>query len=246
MSAMPSVHAVLFDLDETFWPIIPVILQAENVLFDWMRQHAPTVTARHSIASLREQRKALASTHARYVHDLQALRRHALEKVFAECGEDVAKVDAAMQVFDRERNRVAPYDDVRPVLNALQPHVRLGTITNGSADLDVIGLAPYFQTMIAAKRHGRAKPEASIFHAACAALDVAPAQAVYVGDDPVLDVAAASAAGLQTVWVNRSNVEADQVMPPGVQPDLVCTTLHDLLPWLQARLAPHPSIPLKP
>ncbi len=234
---MPSVHAVLFDLDETFWPIIPVIMQAENILFDWMREHAPAVTARHSIASLREQRKAMAGEHASYAYNLQMLRRHALEKVFTECGEDPRKVELAMQLFDRERNQVTPYDDVHPVLDALKLRVRLGTITNGSADLEAIGLAPYFQSMIAANRYGSAKPDPSIFHAACAELGVSPEKAVYVGDDPAMDVAAASAAGLQTVWVNRSNVAADQVMPAEVYPDLICTTLHELLPWLQDRLA---------
>lgn len=239
---MPSVHAVLFDLDETFWPIIPVIMQAENVLFDWMREHVPAVTARHSIASLRQQRKAMAGAHASYVYDLQLLRRHALEKVFAECGEDPLKAELAMQLFDRERNHVTPYDDVQPVLDALKPRVRLGTITNGSADLKAIGLAPYFQSMVAANSHGSAKPDPSIFHAACAELGVAPEQAVYVGDDPRLDVAAAGAAGLQTVWVNRSNVDADHVMPAGVYPDLICTSLHELLPWLQDRLVGPPLI----
>ncbi len=233
---MPSVHAVLFDLDETFWPIIPVIMQAENVLFDWMREQVPAVTARYSIVSLREQRKAMADEHASYAYDLQLLRRHALEKVFDECGEDPRKVELAMQLFDRERNQVTLYGDVYPVLDALHSLVRLGTITNGSADLEAIGLATYFQSMIAANSHGSAKPDPSIFHAACAELGVAPEQAVYVGDDPMLDVAAASAAGLQTVWVNRSNVDADQVMPAGVYPDLICTTLHELLPWLQDRL----------
>jgi putative hydrolase of the HAD superfamily len=37
----PAVKAVLFDLDDTLWPIVPVIARAEQLLFDWLRQNAP-------------------------------------------------------------------------------------------------------------------------------------------------------------------------------------------------------------
>ena len=48
--------AILFDLDDTLWPIAPVILQAEDSLFAWLREHAPRVAERFTVASLRQAR----------------------------------------------------------------------------------------------------------------------------------------------------------------------------------------------
>lgn len=38
--------AILFDLDDTLWPIAPVILQAEQTLHAWLQAHAPRVAER--------------------------------------------------------------------------------------------------------------------------------------------------------------------------------------------------------
>ena len=51
-----TIRAVLFDLDDTLWPIVPVILRAEALMHDWLSQHAPKVTERYSIAALRARR----------------------------------------------------------------------------------------------------------------------------------------------------------------------------------------------
>lgn len=233
---MRSVKAVLFDLDDTLWPIVPVIVRAEIILFDWLTEHAPAVARQHTIESLRQHRKAMAGDDACYVFDLQKLRHAALTEVFVASGEDPAKVGHAMQVFNHARNLVTPYDDVHPVLAALRPVVAMGSISNGSADLESIGLAHYFQVSVAAHRYGRAKPDPAIYHAACEQLDVAPADAVYVGDDPLLDVAGAQNAGMQAIWLNRAGVEPGSILPDHVYPNAICSTLYELEHWLSGRI----------
>lgn len=227
----PPIKAVLFDLDDTLWSIMPVITQAEIVLHDWLAAHAPAVAERFSIDVLRQQRIKLMASDPRYQIDLWALRHAALCRAFASAGEELAKVDQAMAVFSAARNAVTPFDDVHPVLTQLREQVLLGTVTNGTADLQVIGLAHYFQATLSAPRLGCAKPGAAIFHLACDALGVAPAQALYVGDDPRLDVEGAQRAGLQTMWINRFGRE----LPPHVVPDAHCTDLHQLRQWLAPR-----------
>ena len=39
-----AVRAITLDLDDTIWPIAPVILRAENALGAWLREHAPRST----------------------------------------------------------------------------------------------------------------------------------------------------------------------------------------------------------
>jgi HAD superfamily hydrolase (TIGR01549 family) len=230
---MPPVKAVLFDLDDTLWPIVPVIRRAENLLFDWLQQNAPAVAAQFSIESLRKRRMELMETDPVYQLDLRLLRRAGLLEAFTAAGEDIALVDHAMEVFSRARNEVEPFEDVLPTLASLGSKVLLGSVSNGVADLNAIGIAHHFRVSLAAHHCGYAKPDAVIFHAACEALGVMPAEAVYVGDDPLLDVEGAQKAGLRSVWLNRPNLWPDRKLPDHVRPDASFGNLYELEQWLQ-------------
>lgn len=229
---MPVIKAILFDLDDTLWPIVPVIERAEARLYDWLTQHAPAVAQRFSIDSLRERRKVLMAADPVYQLDLRALRRAGLLEAFADAGADIGMVDQAMTVFSRARNEVMPFPDVLPALARLRRHMMLGTVSNGVADLEAIGLAHYFQASVAAHRFGIAKPDPAIFHTACDALGVAPHEAAYVGDDPVLDVEGAQKAGLHGVWINRLELEPARKLPGHVRPDAICASFDELEQWL--------------
>jgi FMN hydrolase / 5-amino-6-(5-phospho-D-ribitylamino)uracil phosphatase len=223
-----SIKAVLFDLDDTLWAIEPVLILAEQQLYAWLQQRAPAVTAQHSISSLRQRRQLLAQREPAYRINLWALRHTVLSEVLAECQEDVTLAAPAMDLFSRARNAVKPFDDVVPGLHRMKSSLKLGTVSNGFADLGVIGLADHFDISIAAHQFGTAKPDPSIFHAACSALDVEPAHTLYVGDDLTLDVLGAQQAGLRAAWMNRFARE----LPAEIQPDVVCTNLHELQHWL--------------
>jgi HAD superfamily hydrolase (TIGR01549 family) len=223
--------AVLFDLDDTLWPIAPVIAQAELTLYDWLRQHAPRVADAHSIDSLRQARLDLLARRPEYHLDLGQLRRAGLHAAFEQAGEDVAKVGPAMDCFFAARNAVAPYDDVLPGLEQLGRQVLVGSISNGNADLRAIGLSHHFKVSVAAHELGCAKPDAAIFLAACRELGVAPQDAVYVGDDVLLDVRGAQQAGLRAVWLNRTG--SARHLEHGVVPDAICTDFGELLDWLR-------------
>lgn len=225
------IKAVLFDLDDTLWPIAPVIARAEQILFDWLQANAAAVTRQFSIDSLRQQRLQLVATNPVFRFDLWKLRHAALSAALSSVGEDPAKADPAMAVFSEARHAVTPFADVQPALSRLQRRLPLGTVSNGFADLGKIGLAGHFQTSIAAHSFGSAKPDPAIFHAACAALKVAPQEALYVGDDPMLDVVGAQQAGLQAVWINRF----ERTLPDGVQPQASCTSLDELEAWLEQK-----------
>jgi HAD superfamily hydrolase (TIGR01549 family) len=237
MTAAMSTHrpawpkAVLFDLDDTLWPIAPVIVQAELSLYAWLQQHAPRVAAGFSIDALRQARQGLLERQPEFHLDLGALRRAGLLAAFAHAGEDCAKVEQAMEHFFAARNAVAPYDDVLPGLEKLSQMVLVGSISNGNADLRAIGMSHHFKVSVAAHQLGCAKPDAAIFLAACEQLGVAPQEAVYVGDDVLLDVRGAQQAGLRAVWLNRTG--SSRHLEHGVVPDAICTDFDELLDWLE-------------
>jgi HAD superfamily hydrolase (TIGR01549 family) len=227
----PWPKAILFDLDDTLWPIGPVIMQAEQTLYAWLQEHAPGVAARYSVAQLREARMALLESRPELHVDLGALRRAGLHAAFTAAGEDVAKVEHAMDEFFAARNRVTPYEDVLPGLLRLQQSTIVGSISNGNANLQAIGLSQHFKVSVAAHQLGTAKPDAAIFHAACRALGIAPLEAVYVGDDILLDVQGAQRAGLRAVWMNRQGSAAH--LEHGVVPDAIVANFDELLDWLK-------------
>lgn len=231
-----TVKAVLFDLDDTLWPIVPVIKSAETALFDWLTVNAPEVARRHTIDSLRTRRLELAATDPRYRYDIRALRHAGLMEAFLDAGEDENKVHEAMAVFSGVRNKVEPFADVLPALARLSRLVKVGSVTNGPADLEAIGLARHFHVSIAAHRVGCGKPDAAIFRAACDALEVDPSEAVHVGDDPVLDVEGAQKAGLRAVWMNRAEIDPARECPAHIRPDAMCRNLLELDAWLAERI----------
>jgi len=223
--------AILFDLDDTLWPIAPVIVHAEIVLHDWLAIHAPKVTQQFSIDQLRAQRLALLELQPAFKLDLGQLRRAGLHGAFEQAGEDRANVDAAMCHFFAARNAVTLYADVLPGLSRLAGSMLVGSISNGNADLAAIGLAHHFAVSLSAAQFGSAKPERAIFEAACVALGVAPHEAVYVGDDLHYDVVGAQNAGLRAVWLKRDGARTQQ--QDGVFPDAICANFDELLAWLE-------------
>ncbi|SDG16090.1 MULTISPECIES: HAD family hydrolase [unclassified Duganella] len=226
--------ALLFDLDDTLWPIAPVINAAEESWHAWLAVHAPRVAAAFSLAELRVRRMALLERRPELIADLYQLRREALAEVFAETGDDPAHIEGSMQHFAAQRNLVVPYADVLPVLPLLQGMLRLGVITNGNADLEVIGMDHHFEYQLSSSMFGRAKPDPEIFRSACTAMGVAPQDAVYVGDDLRLDVQGAQGAGLRAVWMNRHGSEAH--LAAGVTPDAICATFDELLAWIRGQM----------
>ena len=223
--------AILFDLDDTLWPIAPVILQAEETLFAWLREHAPRVAERFTIDSLRQARLELLARKPEFHLDLGKLRRAGLLDAFQEAGEDAAKVEHAMTQFFAARNAVVPYDDVLPGLLKLKNRVLVGSISNGNADLRTIGLSHHFKVSVAASEFGVAEPDAAIFLAACKELGVAPEDAVYVGDDVLLDVQGAQRAGLRAVWMNRTG--STKHLEHEVVPDAIVRDFDELIDWLK-------------
>jgi len=222
--------AVLFDLDDTLWPIAPVILQAEQTLFAWLREHAPRVTRQFTIDSLRQARLELLARQPEFHLDLGQLRRAGLVDAFRQAGEDTSKVELAMAQFFAARNAVVPFDDVLPGLLRLKERVLVGSITNGNADLRAIGLAHHFAASVAAPELGVAKPDPAIFLAGCRLLGVAPEEAVYVGDDVLLDVQGAQRVGMRAVWMNRN--ASRKHVEHGVIPDAIVRNFDELLDWL--------------
>ena len=196
-----------FDLDDTLWPVGPVIAAAERELLSWLRERHPEIVSGHDLESLRALRNGVAQRFPERSHDLTFLRHRALKDLFGAAGHAESLADAALEVFFSARNRVEFYDDVRPSLERLRARYRLFALSNGNADLERCGVADLFAGHVTAIAAGAAKPDARIYAALLEMAGVEAAQVLHIGDDPLADVVGATRAGMQAVWVNRDGRE---------------------------------------
>jgi putative hydrolase of the HAD superfamily len=81
----------------------------------------------------------------------------------------------------------------------------LGVISNADGrvrrQLEMAGLAPFFEVIVDSAEVGVSKPDPAVFRLALQRLGVAPTDAVYVGDIRRVDVEGARAAGMRALWL---------------------------------------------
>ncbi len=205
------ISAISLDLDDTLWPIMPVMLRVERCVDDWLRAECPQVAERWPVEALRDLRNEISASNPHLSHDYTQQRKLTLRHVFTPFGLGEDWVDRAFGIYERERNLVECYDDAEAALEALAERLPLVAISNGNADLKQMALGRHFIFQIAAREFGKAKPDPSIFHHACERLGLPAAHVLHVGDDPHVDVAGARDAGLRTAWINRTGNSRDDV-----------------------------------
>lgn len=203
-TSMDEIRAITLDLDDTLWPIDPVIEAAEQRLYEWLSEHCPRVVRAHDVETMRQIRLLLARENEDIAHDLTEVRRRSLEHLIViEAAYPRSLVEDAMMEFLEHRNRVEFFPDVMPFLSRVSGSFPLLSISNGNADLRRVGLSELFLTHISARDVGAAKPDAKLFLAACDHLELAPDQVLHIGDHPVQDILGAARVGMRTIWVNR-------------------------------------------
>lgn len=226
------VRAITLDLDDTLWPFAPIGARIDQVLHDWMLVNSPC-TARHfSVEGMRELRERSFAANPHLHHDLSALRRLTLQQALAESGGDPELLDAAYEAFYAARNQVEFYPDAVDALARIAARVPVAAVSNGNADLQRIGLMHHFAFQLGSREHGAAKPDPSIFHAACERLGVARHEVLHVGDHIEMDALGAARAGLRSCWINR---EGQAWTHDTLRPDLEFTDLTALADWLDAQ-----------
>jgi len=201
------IRAISLDLDDTLWPIWPTIAKAEAVLLDWLAEHAPGTAAhlgdtarvralRHEIVALRPDLRA----------DLSGLRRESIRLALTRAGDDPALAEPAFDEFFAARQRVELFDDALPALQFLSQRWPVVALSNGNANVHVVGIGQHFRASLSASDAGMAKPDVRFFHAAAEAAGVAPEHVLHIGDDAALDALGAMDAGMHAVWLNRGGV----------------------------------------
>lgn len=117
-------------------------------------------------------------------------------------------------LFENYNPQDVVFPDTQPVLRALRAAgYTLGLISNREEPLDDCaahyGISEFFHFTLSAGQAGCYKPDPRIFYQALAlAGDIAPAQAVYIGDNYFADVIGALNVGIDAILVDPRDVFA--------------------------------------
>ncbi len=200
------IRLITFDLDDTLWPVAPVIIRAEHRMRDFLDTHAPEVNRRFDRAALAELRERLLEAQPELLHDISGLRHRMVESTLIACGyaDAPALAAGAFAAFLDARHDIEYFEDALDTLEHLSRRYTLGALSNGNASVARLGLDRYFAFHLSAENVGRRKPHPLMFERALQEAGVGADAAVHVGDHADDDIRGAHQVGMATVWVNRS------------------------------------------
>jgi putative hydrolase of the HAD superfamily len=113
------------------------------------------------------------------------------------------------------------FDDVIPTLNQLKERdLILGLISNVDRDItplyEELGLANWLGVVVTSQEAGFNKPAPQIFRAALRKVKLRPIEALYVGDQPQIDVVGANGAGMFGILIDRKGIFSDATNSPRI------------------------------
>lgn len=185
-----TVRAVIFDLDNT----LAVPVRSRTTMLDraTRRVGAPRVSRTDYLAAHRS-------------NIARETRSPIFASLLAESDVDPDTLAAAYrsEIADSLRSVVGAHD----LICDLRHDYRVGLLTNGPSvaqrdKLRVLGWSDLFDGVVITGEIGVAKPDPGAFEAILSVLEVRADEAVYIGDEPSMDVIGASASGLQPIQVH--------------------------------------------
>ena len=221
-----AIKVLAFDLDDTLWDMRPTLIRAEKKLYAWLEDNCPRIN--YDLETIRDLRNEVLQQHPELKTSISELRRRVIERALQLSGYAPAESESyshqAFEAFLVARNQVLFFDGALDAVQQLAGHYVLGTLTNGNADIQRLGLSDYFSFSFSAEQVGAPKPAPNLFHAALDHTGVKAEELIYVGDHPEFDISAANKVGLHTIWVNLNS----QAFPGEVVPDEEINRLSDL------------------
>jgi putative hydrolase of the HAD superfamily len=197
-----TIKCITFDLDDTLWACSPVLAKAEKACYDWFNLYYPKITARYNEQQLFDNRQQYMLAHPKQTFNLTQVRYDWLTQLAHEFSYPLHIVEDAFHVFWLARNNVTLFDGALESLEQLAKNFSLGTISNGNADVNRIGIGRYFDFSVNVVDVGVAKPDAEIFDYAVRLAGFNATEIVHIGDHPHCDVLGALNAGLHSIWYN--------------------------------------------
>lgn len=190
------IAAVLFDLDET-------LLDRTASLTAFLADQHERFGAALGGVGLEAWRARFLALDARgSVH-----KSKVYPALLAEFGGDPASAEALLADYQEACCRHArPFAGMSETLQALRARSkRLAVVSNGETvfqgrHVTALALEALVDAVLVSQTEGLRKPDPALFHRAAERLGAAPADCLFVGDNPTADILGAAGAGMRTAW----------------------------------------------
>ena len=206
-----TLKVISFDLDDTFWPILPVVLRAEKLTNLWLIKNYPCIEPLLKKEEIIPIRDELIYKNASLSHQLSKLRSMIVSELAMRAGYDASEskeiASKSFEIFFEARNEVVLFEGVKESLENLKSNYSLGVITNGNADLKKIGLSYLFDFVVSAEDISASKPDPEIFNAAIEKSGSKADEICHVGDHPINDIQGSLNVGMRAIWFNKRRQE---------------------------------------
>ena len=208
-SDSPMIHLITLDLDNTLWDIEKTMVRAEKEL----RMHLKSVSEKafdiYCSETTSEIRNRLLREQPGLRSNLTEFRKVLLGEIFFRAGNSIqdSKIlaSSAFNTFFEFRNKVVFFEGALDVLTALSEKYKVYALTNGNADVKMIGIDKYLSGAVSSAEVGVSKPNPEIFEAALNKAGVEAKSCIHVGDDYEDDIVGASNAGIASIWLNHQH-----------------------------------------
>lgn len=216
--SLSQIKVISFDLDDTLWNGTQVLIKAEQAVQQWMATHAKEISAGISSKEMRDRKINFIKNNPHLINQISQARQLFLANLFSEFNyanpDEMAK--ECFEQFYQARQQVQLFEGVIDSLVKLKNHVRLIAITNGNANIELVGLRDYFEFCLNAEDFIKPKPHGDIFMSALEKADIQAHECLHVGDHPVHDMLGAFDVGMATCWLEDGSRDWQQDFSPNL------------------------------
>ena len=206
-----SIKYISFDLDDTFWDVMPTIYRAEDLTSSWIKENYPGADKIIQSTNMMDLRNKLLKEDSSLLVKISDLRTKMFYEVGLLAGYNKEESDKlsknAFNIFIEARNDVKLFEGVQETLESLNQNYSLGVITNGNADLKKIGIDHLFSHIFSSANSGAHKPDPKAFEILIEASGLKPEEICHVGDHPLNDVKGSLDCGMQPIWFKNKDAE---------------------------------------
>ena len=201
-----TIKSISFDLDDTLWPLMPNIVEAEKTTNEWIKENFPGTAALLGKKDVIEIRDKLIKEDPNLMNQISDLRKLMFYElnIRACYGKEESEnmAEEAFEIYFKGRNAVTFYEGVIETLELLKNDYSLGVVTNGNADLQVIGIDNLFDYIFSAADLNAHKPDPVMFEAVINRTGLRAEEICHIGDHPINDVKASLDFGMTPIWFN--------------------------------------------
>lgn len=219
---LKPIKAMSFDLDDTLYSNLPIMLAANEQMKAFFRQTLPSGND-YDIDFWFRFRNLAIQENPNLKHDVVAVRIVAYTKGIQSLGlpeaEAVAIANKAMAHFIEHRSNFEVPQASHDLLKRLSEAMPLVAISNGNVDTSAIGISHYFQKTYHAENGIKQKPAIDMFDAAQKKLGINAENILHVGDCGKADIMGASMANFQSAYLPKYGIGKPLRLIPNVQLD---------------------------